>query len=1818
MKASQISQFSKAVLILLLAVGLGSQVFAQVYPTRTVTTMAPPYPTNLDAFVGEAAARLNMQLFVNDATISNYPVKLRLVLRSNSTTIYTNPAYAQQPTYIDGGENYTFTGDELAHLFRIENLIFEGYTKQQYRRTGQLPEGVYQMSFEVYDYYRDFNISSPMPAMMWISLNSPPMLNMPRKESEMTIHGPQNILFNWTAMHSPFSHPNFRPEYTFELWEIYPENMDPYQAVRSTRPVFSTIIEQTSYHYSVNEPQLIPGRRYAWRIRVSDPEGIARFKENGYSEVWSFKYGMLCETPEPELNGVGTKHASIKWSPVQNMDNYTIHYRPKNSSTGDWYTSNTTFLEGKISNLRSNTEYVVELSGKCSTQESGRSSRLEFTTDQNLEFECGNFEQLANIENKEPLPALLPGDRFMAGDFEVEVAQVDGSGGTFSGKGFILVPFFNFIKIEADLSGVQINTDYQMYGGSVSSIYNLSNSLTISTGAVGDFISGSHNDGKLKDLDNPFTDSATVVVNSEGVESVVVSGNTVVITHEDGSTQEIEVGDKDVVAVTAPDGSSIVVDAGSGTVYTDGSKGGQAPSGGSSGVKGKPDEGPSEFKVSFAPHQSHPYGYDVPGTLNPPNNYRNNRAWISAQTGMLGKLEAQVEGSPSDSVFFSAESGNMVMIAPGESDNKKQLMFSGIGHKDEDEIVAWYSKYTEKEDKTLSQENILAGAINLVSYDRKLVELCLVPVNGSACPSAAYVQGELNKIYSSAVVQWSVTNHPNITVELGDGRTTVLDNIDKDKRMDYTAEMKDVIRELKRSDKHDRQVVYLFFLENGTYKAMEGYMPLKQRFGFVFKEWQNPNELIRTIAHELGHGCFRLRHTFSDENKYKLPQNQTSNLMDYAPEEGSRATLDKTDLYKYQWDYVHDPESMLFSSFEDEEEAMSMREAKSRCLMEEDIKNFKSLVFYDFDGKPINLEGCVPVAFVAQEESDERIRGAVALFKLNGELYGPFSFKGKDGKRVFAGYARKGIDLAFIKSIDEFNKYKFNPPVSNEAAQYVKVHLKSNEFVVQQKDGTEYSFELEYCSCEEAISGEESCENLLEKTRKDNAAPGYTWVHHSLYGPIIETDPCLLKTLIDVPDVPSSFVQEGSYYYIKDDVLSTRTFERKEAEYAKIVDKFKLRLVEMIASGQFISNLDKKDQKQYDELDDKLATFKKETGKQIYAITGRVPFFMDPQELKLFIQDVTEGCESFDEQKMLLILDPHFNYYRWSKDNNKLTSEIYVYHNPISYGSQELKIAVEKAGRFTNFEKHVLDIYSAQHKPRHVYVYFLRFDNTILHHAIHEASVSGYPYINKLNLYYDKEGVSGIRKAYEKIHEFGMANNSAYNPSSIDQIPSIVDQYEQIDALLKQYESKPPTYVSVEYNCRLREIATEENHQDYARFILDQYYHGKNPDNYASRFLAPPGMSNEAIFQDPLRYFVYDALDASGMILSPIGLDVATDAAGLLIAAYSGDIDRAAAYGTGVVMVGVSAGALIKIYEGSVYIIKKNKAFVAGTKELDDFLTASLKLDPGTANKLGTRSDLIYIWKNDNLANKVSKLEPDLRKAWSEDILENSELAVLFDLNPGLVDSWRALDNAGVDAALRKAPSWLNRVSGWTDEGLEVASKGRILKDGNEVGRIVGDRLNVKYTGYGNDIVCDATKTTTGIGKYDPPGGVGTKQVIDSKLSKSGENPGGINILNDTRNTQGWSDQKIWDEINQPWLDDAIARGDNIRAVSNPLDINNVFTKTDGIPASAFTSSENLANYLKNLNNPDLIENLSFYGREIRHLSQNNYLFDATSKAFMK
>jgi murein DD-endopeptidase MepM/ murein hydrolase activator NlpD len=108
----------------------------------------------------------------------------------------------------------------------------------------------------------------------------------------------------------------------------------------------------------------------------------------------------------------------------------------------------------------------------------------------------------------------------------------------------------------------------------------------------------------------------------------------------------------------------------------------------------------------------------------------------------------------------------------------------------------------------------------------------------------------------------------------------------------------------------DSAAAYIFLAKEPT-TSIAGYMPLARRYGFVFTRGVSDDaSLARLIAHELGHGAFKLRHPFSSENPYHAPQGTTHNLMDYN---------NGTHLAKHQWDNIQAPLKGLYL-FEDEGE----------------------------------------------------------------------------------------------------------------------------------------------------------------------------------------------------------------------------------------------------------------------------------------------------------------------------------------------------------------------------------------------------------------------------------------------------------------------------------------------------------------------------------------------------------------------------------------------------------------------------------------------------------------------------------------------------------------------------------------------------------------------------------------------------------------------------------------------------------------------------------------------------------------------------------
>ena len=95
-----------------------------------------------------------------------------------------------------------------------------------------------------------------------------------------------------------------------------------------------------------------------------------------------------------------------------------------------------------------------------------------------------------------------------------------------------------------------------------------------------------------------------------------------------------------------------------------------------------------------------------------------------------------------------------------------------------------------------------------------------------------------------------------------------------------------------------------------------------------------------------------------------------------------------------------------------------------------------------------------------------------------------------------------------------------------------------------------------------------------------------------------------------------------------------------------------------------------------------------------------------------------------------------------------------------------------------------------------------------------------------------------------------------------------------------------------------------------------------------------------------------------------------------------------------------------------------------------------------------------------------------------------------------------------------------------------------------------------------------------------------------------------------------WS--KFWDEFNKPWLEEAIKRGDDIWAASDPMEINLLFKNLDGIPIKDIKTPSDLAYYLKNLKDTEILDDITGFGNELKLLSENGYIYNETSKMFIR
>ncbi len=908
----------------------------QVFPVQSTVQLTPPYSLYLSDYAAPGSERLRVTAFLIDATRPELNVRFRLRIEGNGIKIETKPEFLPPPVALLGGVPLQLVSSDLAAYFDPRNLNFTGITQREIEQRGALPEGLYQFCFEVIEYNRGVKISNTGCAVAWLILNDPPIVNLPRDNEKIRIQDPQQVVFQWTPRHRGSPNSAFNAEYDFKLVEVWPSTRNPNDAILTSPVIFQTTTSETTLIYGPAETPLEPGRRYAFQIRVRAYAGadeVSLFKNNGFSQVYTFVYGDACLAPQNIIaSDIGTTRFSVNFEGAPNHSSYSLRYRPipnPQVPSSNWYTTTSLTPNLTINSLQPNTRYEFQVNAGCGTFTSDYSLVTNVTTKDNpgIQYSCGVPLTPFNLDPSQLINSLKVGDVIKAGDFDVTLSKVSGSNGTFSGEGVIEVSYFNRAKVKAEFTNINVNNEMRMVNGYMNVtgagvevipagvmnlMDNLDEALALADKALDEYEAN---------LPQQFDENAAVtstLITVPGTATVTAGSNgSVVIV--DGSGKRTEVPAGTTASVVDSSGKGYIIDS-KGKVHTT-----------TAAIATAAAKREYNLKLKFAEAQDQKFGFDAKRYDPIASTYTKVEdqflSWKSVATGNTDKALVLLEGAGIDKSKIRYELGGLELRpqdlgTQSPSPNAQSLELRGTADGLEEELIALYdppspnSQPPSPNSQVPSSKTQVLGKLSVITYDQIVKDLVIVPVNGNKYPySEDALRTQLNKIYGQAVVKWNITFASNLDVPgidpFDDGGSGLLSN--------YSPDMRKVVNAYKANVQ--RNTYYLFLVKNPKSTTLAGFMPRSKECGFIFVDKNGSEEsIIRTMAHELGHGAFSLRHTFTEE-KNTLPEKGTDNLMDYA--NGNK-------LFKYQWDRMRYPE-IVMGLFEGDE-AGAMKYDNTRML----------------------------------------------------------------------------------------------------------------------------------------------------------------------------------------------------------------------------------------------------------------------------------------------------------------------------------------------------------------------------------------------------------------------------------------------------------------------------------------------------------------------------------------------------------------------------------------------------------------------------------------------------------------------------------------------------------------------------------------------------------------------------------------------------------------------------------------------------------------------------------------------------------------------
>jgi hypothetical protein len=873
--------------------GFGSKVYAQLYPVQVTPVFNSPYSIKISDYATSMDTKMQLLINPTDIAIAQRQVRLKLYIQGNGLNVQSSDfIQGQRPIFINGGELQTLTNTDIAALFRLENL--QGISPAQY--ANGLPEGMYNFCFELYDFVTNQKISQKSCASLYLILNDPPLLNTPQKNEQIASTDFPNILFTWTPRQINATNISYK----FELKQLIDPTLDPQFAFQMSPLLYEETLFGTALLYNLSMPILTPGMRYAWRVRAISTTGLSEnavFKNDGYSEIYSFKYTASCAAPTFLLSEAqGPKSEKITWEGIPEHTRYQVQYKKQDVRNAQWFSSNSLNTQSLLTNLEPGVTYQFRVGSSCDPETDGVQSFTysgisTFTTPTQTNgvpaYNCGIIPQI-NIQNQKILDNLIQSETFKAGDFPVTVLELEEKHSPYSGHGYIIVPYLADTKIAVQFKNILINTDYQLISGVVETSYNPDwKNVT----DVEDF-TGEGQGGQIEETvpfiikDIVINANGDIVVNGvDGQQVTIPGGKDTVITDSGGVDDKgnkipPKVYNVDSNGNGSNEGTAFAKGGKPTPENTDGvDKSGQATAFTAKGITIAFSGNGSKYAFDVIPDKA-PAAlqklYKKVGDVALPY-----KAVLNGYSDtVIAKVNLTDANIKLDSIVFKTQNGANIEFT--RADKVFVLTVKGTLSYAEEQILATIKQGAKWK---------VIGAFMLVHISPKEVNVALVPTDDVSQKKLDQVIASTQAIYNKVGVKVNFKKEGILSIDSVVSGSTI--KTEKNTLTStYSTEQQSINSLYTGTDNS----YVLFVTDKVSSTGQQGYMRLNGQFGYVFK-----SGLEKTPAHELGHGIFKLEHPFET---YKTSESSTDLLMDY-----STGTV----LNHQDWKQINDPAFKLYA-----------------------------------------------------------------------------------------------------------------------------------------------------------------------------------------------------------------------------------------------------------------------------------------------------------------------------------------------------------------------------------------------------------------------------------------------------------------------------------------------------------------------------------------------------------------------------------------------------------------------------------------------------------------------------------------------------------------------------------------------------------------------------------------------------------------------------------------------------------------------------------------------------------------------------------------